>query len=154
MMARSLGTTLYDFLDTATDHPKPRSTLFVFAGRPHRKTIAHEMMAKNDVADVIYSVGRFEWRRFSREFPEYATDLLPLVEQTPPLQRHFFIHVIGGEVRTQAVRKTKFGTMNEVLALKEYVHNSGVQDLILLSDAFHLRRVRAVSYTHLRAHET
>lgn len=129
----------YDFLNVGS-HPFKVDCIFVFAGRPERKVYGLELYRAGYAKHLIFSVGRFEWRRFLQLEIEGSDELLKLVEATPPLRRHFFVQLDQTGAKVFKIPKRKFGTLGEAMALPELIERLSIKSLILVSSGYHLRR--------------
>jgi len=89
---------------------------------------------------IVFSVGRFEWRRF----PELGLDqdggLAGLVEKTTPRKRHFFVDRDEAQTRCFLIRKGLLGTLSEGAALSRFITGEDIKSLLIVSSASHLRR--------------
>lgn len=130
---------IYDFLDLGQE-PEKVDCIFVYAGRPERKTYALELVQQGYADRIIFSVGRFEWRGFPRLGLEQDGGLRELVLKTPPQQRHFFVYMDGQQTQCFLIKKGKLGTLSEAAALAKFIRQENIRSLIVVSTAFHLRR--------------
>lgn len=119
--------------------------LFVLAGGQERKTFAAERWRGGAAGALVLSVGRFEWRRYGRLGLPGDEALRDAVERVPHRRRHFFVVLrrSGAEAVADVVRvdKRPFGTRHELRALRGLAAERGWGSLVLVSSAFHLRRV-------------
>ncbi|HEV8128170.1 MAG TPA: YdcF family protein, partial [Candidatus Eisenbacteria bacterium] len=134
--------------------------IFVFAGGHPRKGYAAELWRRGVAPVLIVSVGRFEWRRYAGLGLPGDAALRAAVERVPPRERHFFVVMERGsggigvpgafapapEARVDviAVPPRRFGTRNEARALASLARGRGWRSLIVISSAFHLRRIALV----------
>ena len=126
-----------------TDHPNPADLLFALAGHMSRKHYALQLFREGLAPRLLFSVGRFEIRRFSKMSLPSPLDLLKLAEDLPPQQRHYFVLFQGNECRVEHVQPRRFGTLTEIASLANWLAaNPEVHSLLLISDATHLRRIR------------
>ncbi len=108
-----------------------------------RKDFALQLFREGLAPRLLFSVGRFEIRRFSKLALPIPVDLLKLAQDVLPTQRHFFVSFQGRECHVEHVRPRRFGTLTEMAALANWLHaNPEVQSLILISNETHLRRIR------------
>lgn len=116
--------------------------IFVLAGRDYRKRYALELFAKGVAPQVLFSVSRFEIRRFSKLPLPVPLDLLKLVSDVPPAQRHFFVLFNQQTVQITHVRPQRFGTLTEIESLQRWLHHhSDIHSVVLVSSHSHLRRI-------------
>jgi uncharacterized SAM-binding protein YcdF (DUF218 family) len=131
---------IHDYLNIGTA-PKPADCIFVLAGRQERKVFGIELWRQGWAPELILSVGRFEWRKFYALGLTEDGGLKAMVDQTPPVRRHFFVRMDGKGARCQWVQPGWFGTWREAQALAAFVREEPIQSLMVVSDAVHLRRV-------------
>jgi DUF218 domain len=125
------------------DAARQADLIFVLAGRVHRKEYALELFSQGLSAKILFSVERFEIRRFSKMALPVPLDLLQLAQDVPPPQRHYFVFFEGEEVRTQHVRPGRFGTLTEIESLARWLGaNSDIRSVLIVSSDSHLRRIR------------
>jgi hypothetical protein len=116
--------------------------IFVFAGRVNRKLFGLELFNQGLAPRILFSVGRFEIRRFSKMALPTQLDLLKLAQEVPPPQRHFFVFFHGAECHVQHIQPRRFGTLTEMASLARWLDaNPQVQSLIVISNETHLRRI-------------
>lgn len=121
----------------------PADLIFVLAGHMSRKHYALQLFHEGLAPRLLFSVGRFEIRRFSKMPLPSPLDLLKLAQDLPPQQRHYFVFFQGKECRVEHVQPRRFGTLTEIAALARWLAaNPEVRSLILISNATHLRRIR------------
>ncbi len=130
---------IQDYLNTGKS-PEKTDCIFVFAGRPERKRFGLQLFHQGVADTVVFSVGRFEWRRFLELGLADNGSLYNLVEKTPPHKRHFFVHLNRSTVRCSTMEKHRFGTMSEALAFSRYIEKEGFRSVLIVSSGFHLRR--------------
>jgi uncharacterized SAM-binding protein YcdF (DUF218 family) len=131
--------------------------IFVFAGGHPRKEFAAAAWRRGLARVLIVSVGRFEWRRYAGLGLPGDAALRAAVERVPPRERHFFVVMergsggigVPGAIAAApeaviAVPLKRFGTRNEARALASLARGRGWRSLIVISTAFHLRRVALV----------
>src|SRR6266851_8245954 len=117
--------------------------IFVLAGRENRKQFGLELFNQGLAPRILFSVARFEIRRFSKMALPTQLDLLKLAQDVPPPQRHFFVLFQGRECHVEHVQPRRFGTLTEIASLARWLDaNPEVQSLILISNETHLRRIR------------
>jgi hypothetical protein len=108
-----------------------------------RKDFALQLFREGLAPRLLFSVGRFEIRRFSKLALPIQLDLLKLAQDVPPTQRHYFVLFQGRECHVEHVQPRRFGTLTEIAALASWLDaNPEVQSLILISNETHLRRIR------------
>jgi hypothetical protein len=128
---------------SSADHTRPADLLFVLAGHMSRKHYALQLFREGLVPRLLFSVGRFEIRRFSKMPLPSPLDLLKLAQDLPPEQRHYFVFFQGKECRVEHVETRRFGTLTEIAALARWLAaHAEVRSLVLISNATHLRRIR------------
>lgn len=128
---------------SCADAPRPADLIFVLAGRVHRKKYALKLFRWGLAPGILFSVGRFEIRRFSKMNLPVPLDLLKLAQVLPPPQRHYFAFFKGQEVQVEHVPPGQFGTLTEIEALARWVRSHPeVQSILVISSGPHLRRIR------------
>jgi hypothetical protein len=135
-----LAQSIYDFLDVGKS-PRPADCIFVLAGKQERKIHGIKMWRFGYAAQLILSVGRFEWRKFVELDLESDGGLISFVAQTPPEKRHFLVRLDRQEAFCIPVRIGRFGTRSEARFLAEYLRNMPFRSLLVVSSPIHLRRV-------------
>jgi hypothetical protein len=109
----------------------------------HRKEYAMELFRQGLAPRLLFSVGRFEIRRFSKMSLPVPLDLLKIAQEVPPPQRHYFVSFVGQEVHVEHVLPGRFGTLTEIAALGRWLDaNPTIRSVLVISSAGHLRRVR------------
>ncbi len=109
----------------------------------HRKEYALELFRQGLAPRLLFSVGRFEIRRFSKMSLPAPLDLLKIAQEVPPPQRHYFVSFDGQDVHVEHVLPGRFGTLTEIAALSRWLDaNPTIRSVIVISSAGHLRRVR------------
>jgi hypothetical protein len=131
---------LRDYLDIASK-PAPCDAIFVLAGRQERKVHGVDLWRVGYAPELILSVGRFEWRRFYDLGLPHDGGLQKLVDAVPPVERHFFVREWKDRAESLAVPKGKYGTLTEALAAASLLREGEYRSLMVVSSAFHLRRV-------------
>jgi len=140
--SRPLVSLLHTWLSCGDD-ARPADLIFVLAGRMSRKDYALQLFREGIAPRLLFSVSRFEIRRFSKMALPVQLDLLKLAQDLPPPQRHFFVLFQGGECHVEHVQPRRFGTLMEIASLGRWLNaNPEVQSLILISNETHLRRSR------------
>jgi uncharacterized SAM-binding protein YcdF (DUF218 family) len=135
-------TRLHAWLSPA-DAPRNADLIFVLAGRVYRKDYALELFRQGLAPRILFSVGRFEIRRFSKMALPVPLDLLKLAQEVPASQRHYFVFFEGEEVRTQHVLPGRFGTLTEIDAFGQWVNERpNIRSVLIVSSGTHLRRIR------------
>ena len=125
------------------ESPRTADALFVLAGADDRKLYALELYRAGLASKLLFSVARFDIRRFSKMPLPVPLNLLEMAAPTPAPLRHFFVLFSGGSVEVEYVRPRRLGTLTEVTAVARWLErHSEVQSLLLLSNGIHLRRIR------------
>ena len=125
------------------DAPRSADLIFVFAGRVYRKEYALELFRQGLAPRMVFSVGRFEIRLFSKMNLPTSLDLLKLAQQVAPHQRHYFVFFQGQEVRVEHVPPRRFGTLTEIEAFARWLAaNPEIRSVMVISSDTHLRRIR------------
>ncbi len=138
----SLVTRLHAWLSPA-DAPHNADLIFVLAGRVHRKEYALELFGQGLAPRLLFSVGRYEIRRFSKMPLPIPLDLLKMAQDVPPPQRHYFAFFQGQEARAEQVPPVRFGTLMEIEALARWLSaNPDIRSVLVISSDTHLRRIR------------
>jgi len=123
--------------------PQNADLIFVLAGRDYRKQYALQLFKLGLAPKVLFSVSRFEIRRFSKLPLPVPLDLLKLASDVPPPQRHFFVLFERSNVQVTYVRPRRFGTLTEIEALVRWLQDRlEVHSMVLISSQSHLRRIR------------
>jgi hypothetical protein len=126
--------------------PSPRlnvDLIFVLAGRENRKRYGLELLRQRVAARVLFSVARFEIRRFSTLLLPVSLDLMKLASSIPPPRRHFFILFDGQRAQAKHVQPGRFGTLTEIESLMHWLSaHPEVRSLLIVSSKTHLRRIR------------
>jgi uncharacterized SAM-binding protein YcdF (DUF218 family) len=125
------------------DTPRNADLIFILAGRVSRKEYALELFRKGLAPRILFSVGRFEIRRFSKMALPVPLDLLKLAQELPPLQRHYFVFFYGQLVQVEHVPPRRFGTLTEIETLAGWLSkNPDIRSVLVVSSDTHLRRIR------------
>jgi hypothetical protein len=125
------------------DAPRSADLIFVLAGGMHRKEYALDLFRQGLAQRILFSVSRFEIRRFSKMALPVSLDLLKLAQEIPPPQRHYFAFFEGQKVRTQHVLPRRFGTLTEIDALARWLsEHQDIGSVLVVSSDTHLRRIR------------
>jgi uncharacterized SAM-binding protein YcdF (DUF218 family) len=126
-----------------TDSPRSADLIFVLAGRFSRKDYALALFRQRLAPRLLFSVARFEIRRFSKMPLPVPLDLLKLAQEVPPPQRHYFVFFEAQSVQVEHVPPRRFGTLTEIESLAAWLgKNPQIRSLLLVSSSTHLRRVR------------
>jgi uncharacterized SAM-binding protein YcdF (DUF218 family) len=136
----TLDERLHNYLDIASK-PSPCDAIFVLAGRQERKVHGVDLWRVGYAPELILSVGRFEWRRFYDLGLPRDGGLRKLVDAVPPVERHFFVREWKDRAEILAVAKGKYGTLTEALAAARLLREGEYRSLMVVSSAYHLRRV-------------
>jgi hypothetical protein len=108
----------------------------------HRKEYALELFHQGLAPRLLFSVGRFEIRRFSKMPLPVPLDLLKIAQEVPPPERHYFVSFDGQDVHVEHVLPGRFGTLTEIAALGRWLDaNPTIRSVLVISSAGHLRRV-------------
>ncbi len=133
---------LFDWLARA-DSPAPADAIFVLAGRKSRKVYAIELFEHGMAPRLLFSVGRFEIRRFPELGLPQTIDLLRMAQSIPPPQRHFFVLLENQQFTAQRIRVRMLGTLTEIDALADWLGtHPQLSSLLVVSSGPHLRRLR------------
>jgi hypothetical protein len=117
--------------------------IFVLAGLQSRKSYGLELFRRNLAPQLLLSTSRFEVRRLAALDLPKKFDLLKLVQNVAPPQRHFFVSLTEQEILAQRISCGKFGTLGEIQALGQWLRvHPQVGSLAILSSGSHLRRLR------------
>jgi hypothetical protein len=123
--------------------PRSADLIFVLAGRDYRKQYGLQLFEQGLAPRILFSVSRFEIRRFSKLPLPVPFDLLQLASAVPPPQRHFFVLFERSNVQVNYVRPRCFGTLMEIEALFWWLQDhTEVRSLVLVSSDSHLPRIR------------
>jgi uncharacterized SAM-binding protein YcdF (DUF218 family) len=131
---------VYDFLNIGTA-PKQADCIFVLAGRQERKVFGIRLWQQGYAPELILSVGRFEWRKFYQLGLPSDGGLKGMVDEIPPVRRHFFVRMNRQSASCRWVQPRRLGTWREARAVAELLDKDPIQSLMVISDAVHLRRV-------------
>jgi DUF218 domain len=124
------------------DAPRSADLIFVFAGKVRRKEYALELFRQGLAPRILFSVGRFEIRRFSKMTLPVPLDLLKMAQEVPPPQRHYFVYFEGPQVRVEHVLPGRFGTLREVELLARWLAaHPHIASVLVVSSDTHLRRI-------------
>jgi hypothetical protein len=125
------------------DPAVPADAIFVLAGLKARKVFAIQLLEKEFAPRVLFSVGRFEIRRFPELGLPPTIDLLQMAQSIPPPRRHFFVLFEKPQFVVQRVPVRTLGTLSEIDALADWllVHPE-ISSLLVVSSGPHLRRLR------------
>lgn len=116
--------------------------LFVLAGRESRKEYALHLFANGIAKILLFSIGRFEIRRFERLGIGGSDEMRRVAAGLPPPARHFFLSFNGKEVEIDVMPKGRFGTLSEVKALKAWLNaNPEISNIAVVSSWYHLPRI-------------
>jgi len=107
-----------------------------------RKRFALELFRDGVASGLLFSVARFEVRGF-KELPlPVAFDLLPIAQEIPATERHFFVLFGEGEPLVERIAVRRFGTLREIEGLSAYLTRRGeIRSVIVVTSAVHARRV-------------
>jgi len=117
--------------------------IFVLAGRPRRKEYALQLLQQGRSRQVLFSVGRFEIRRFPQLGLPHSPDLLDMAKSIPPPRRHFFVLFRDAHFDVKRVPVRKLGTLTEIDALADWLaSHPEISSLSFVTSGPHLFRVR------------
>jgi hypothetical protein len=123
--------------------PQNADLIFVLAGRENRKQFGLELFNQGLAPWILFSVARFEIRRFSKLLLPVPLDLLEVASSVPPPLRHFFVLFGGQRVHVEHVRPGRFGTLTEIESLVRWLDgHQNIHSLLIISSDTHLRRIR------------
>jgi hypothetical protein len=123
--------------------PHRADLIFVLAGRENRKQFALKLFDQGLAPKILFSVARFEIRRFSKLSLPVPLDLLKMASSFPSPQRHFFVFFEGQRVEVEHVRPRRFGTLTEIESLGHWLQgHAEIRSLLIISSDTHLRRIR------------
>jgi uncharacterized SAM-binding protein YcdF (DUF218 family) len=120
--------------------PVKADCIFVFAGQPGRKAFGLSLYRSGYADQFVLSVGRFEWRGIAQLGLPDDGGLVALVNRTPPVDRHFFVHLGPQGASCLLVPKRRFGTWTEAVAIIALARERHIQSLLVVSTGSHLRR--------------
>jgi uncharacterized SAM-binding protein YcdF (DUF218 family) len=133
---------LLDWLARA-DPIAPADAIFVLAGQKSRKLFGIQLLEKGIAPRVLFSVGRFEIRRFPELGLPHTIDLLQIAQSVPPPQRHFFVLFENQQFTAQRIPVRTLGTFSEIDALADWLKgHPRISSLLIVSSGMHLRRLR------------
>lgn len=134
------------------DAPRSADLIFVLAGRVNRKEYALELLRRGLAPRILFSISRFEIRRFSQMTLPVPLDLLQLAQEVPPRHRHYFVFFEAQKVRVEHVPPGRFGTFMEIKALARWLNESPhIRSVLVVSSDTHLRRIRMCCRSLLKA---
>lgn len=134
---------IYDWL-APCDATAPGDLIFTLAGRQTRNHFALQLYSQGLAPVLLLSVGRYEIRRFAQLPLPMPLDLTAVAAPVPARQRHFFVAVESGKITATPTRRGYLGTLSEMLALAAWLKSRPkINSVLIISSAFHLRRVRA-----------
>lgn len=121
----------------------PADMIFVLAGRLSRKEYGLEIFHGGLAPSILFSIARFEIRRFSKMPLPVPLDLLKLAQDFPPPHRHFFVLFEGRNVQVEHILPGRFGTLTEIESLARWLKiNPRIHSVLIISSTTHLRRLR------------
>ncbi len=125
------------------DPPVQADAIFVLAGLKARKVFAIRLLEQGAAPRVLFSVGRFEIRRFPELGLPQTIDLLQLAQSIPPPQRHFFVLFEKQQFTVQRIPVRMLGTLSEIDALADWLGaHAEISSLMVVSSGPHLRRLQ------------
>ena len=124
--------------------PVPRADLIlVLAGLEERKVYALELFERQEASTILFSVGRFEVRKFARLGVGETLDLRGMAAKLPPNRRHFFVWIRKQEAWAENISTGRFGTWSEIAAFARAIDgHSVIHSIIVVSSWYHMLRVR------------
>jgi hypothetical protein len=124
--------------------PLPRADLiFVLAGLQERKVYALELFERHEASAILFSVGRFEIRKFAPLGVAATLDLRGMAGKLPPNRRHFFVWIRKQEAWAENIATGRFGTWSEIAALARAIEgHSVIHSMIVVSSWYHMLRLR------------
>ncbi len=133
---------LFDWLARA-DLPAHADAIFVLAGHKSRKVLAFRLLEKGLAPRLLFSVSRFEIRRFPELGLPQTIDLLQLARSIPPQERHFFVLFENQQFAVHRIPVRVLGTLSEIDALADWLEaHPEISSLLIVSSGPHLRRLR------------
>jgi uncharacterized SAM-binding protein YcdF (DUF218 family) len=121
----------------------PADAIFVLAGHKSRKLFAIQLLEQGIAARILFSVGRFEIRRFPELGLPQTIDLLQMAQSIPPPQRHFFVLFENQQFTVRQIRVTTLGTLSEIDALADWLlAHPEISSILVVSKGTHLLRLR------------
>ena len=133
---------LFDWM-TRADPPAHADAIFVLAGHKSRKVFAIQLLEQGIAPRLLFSVGRFEIRRFPELGLPQTIDLLQMAQKIPPTQRHFFLLFESQQFTVQRIPVRMLGTLSEIDALADWLlAHREISSLLVVSSGSHLRRLR------------
>ncbi len=134
---------IYDWL-APCDAVAPGDLIFTLAGRHTRQVFALELYSQGIAPILLLSVGRYEIRRFAQLVLPTALDLTAVAAPVPARQRHYFVALESGKCTPTRTPRGYLGTLSEMRALGQWLQSRpSIGSVLIISSAFHLRRVRA-----------
>jgi hypothetical protein len=117
--------------------------IFVLAGLKARKVFAIQLLEQGAAPRVLFSIGRFEIRRFTELGLPQTIDLLEMARSTPPPQRHFLVLYENQQFTVLRIPVRMLGTLSEIDALADWLNaHPQISSLLIVSSPSHLRRLR------------
>ncbi len=129
--------------------PVKADCIFVFAGRPGPKEFGLSLYRSGYADRLVLSVARFEWRGVAQLGLRDDGGLVEMVRRTPPVHRHFFVHLAPEGASCVLVPRRRLGTWTEAAAITALAREKHIRTLLVVSTGNHLRR----AITALRAQE-
>jgi len=128
---------------SCADPLRSADAIFVLAGRGNRKLYGLELFRQGLAPKILFSVARFEIRRFSKMQLPVSLDRLKIAADVPSPERHHFVWFEGGNVQVAYVRPGRLGTLTEIESLARWLgKNPEIHSLLIISSSPHLRRLR------------
>jgi hypothetical protein len=116
--------------------------IFVLAGRAVRKRVALQLFRDGVAPRLLFSVARFEVRGFRDLALPVVFDLLPIAQEIPAAERHFFVLFGEGEPLVERIAVRRFGTLREIEGLSGYLtRRREIRSVIVVTSAVHAPRV-------------
>jgi hypothetical protein len=115
--------------------------IFVFAGRPERKVYGLQLFQSGIAEKIIFSVARYEWRHFLKLGLGNLNEFEKVVRDTEPEKRYFFIEFSkNNKYSIYTIKRYRYGTLSEAMALAQIIEKAYINNLIIVSSRYHMRR--------------
>ena len=133
-----------------SDSMERSDLIFVLAGEHDRKEYALRLFREQYAFKILFSVGRFELRRFSGLGLPVSAGLLRLASEWSPQRRHFFVYMDSSESHAVHVEPNRLGTLTEMDALSDWLEaHPEIRTLLIVSSWTHLFRLRMCCHAFL-----
>jgi len=135
---------------SSADRLQRSDIIFVLAGREDRKRHGLQLFRQGYAPKILFSVARFEIRRFSKMSLPVPLDLLSVARELPPAQRHYFVGFAQHDVLVEHVQPGRLGTLTEIKAFSRWLaRHPEIQTVLVIAGPLHLRRARICCRTLL-----